>query len=540
VGEGTDSFLVAAFVSNVAFARIELVMCDLQHQRGHLSLSEFVEICSALDSSAGPDMWPHNLGSVDAKFLGRLQSVDRAISAASVECKDAAPCSKCLQATARDINARFCSVKDEDRTFDASLFQAMDYYRSDEATKKSPILSKAPLFVANVDYSGENDKLEEHSAWSITLGMSMLSQSHGSYLKFLDRPNSAALCRLKTLKLAQQVSKQIATILEDTSAFPCRCTQTLAYHLQTVLIETNNFASHNRWDIYIQSPWTAGNHALEILDLCHYYGGHLMKYRHYVGAVLYSYIVVKQLGGLESIPVLDLVCAQLAGSMFPGGKVPASNFHGSWARYVGCRLKFRKGQSARHGSATWCLAIPPHQARAAAGLNLPGYETGEHTACLTFRIKQQDYHLSADHGCPRYRNVMPRRLRSDSVVALQSENDKEVLDSIAAMASADLEGEPDGRLPIARLNLFGIFERCVKIISSLTDKMHKASKPGGKDYCICFCSEIFTAADRIMTNRRLGRLDAWKKHERKLVENLKDALKTVFGDVKEEDLLLDI
>jgi hypothetical protein len=540
VGEGTESFLVAAFMSNVAFARLGQVIRHLQNQHCQLSLSELIESCSPFDSSPEPDMRTQNSLSVDRRFLGRLKHVDRAIAAASVERTKAKPYWKSLQATAREISVEFCASKAEDRTLSASLLEAMHHYKSDEVTTANFILKSAPLCSQDIDWTTKDGRLISKSVWAATVGMSLLSQSHEAYLRSINQAGPAPSCRIRALKLAHQVSKQIATILEDMSAFPCRCTQTLAYHLQTALIETHNYASHKQWDMYIQSPWTAGNHALEILELCHYYGVHLLKYRHYVGAVLYSYTIAIQLGGLDDVPVLESICANLAGIVFPGGKAPTSNFHGSWARHVGCRLKFRKGQSGQRGSASWCMAIPPHQARAAAGLNLPGHEVGEHSTCSVFRIKQQDYHFGTGHERAGHQKIMSRRMWYDSVEALPRYHDKDMLDSIAALASADLIPEPGKIPPIVRFNLFAVFERCVKVISRLTNKMHAEQRPGSKDYCICFCSELLTAADRLVKNRRIGRIDAWKKHEHKLVEDVKDALVTVFGGVNEKDLLWDI
>jgi len=77
------------------------------------------------------------------------------------------------------------------------------------------------------------------------------------------------------------------------------------------------YASHNCWDLIFQSPWVAGNHVLEILALCNYYGHYLLKYRHYMGAILHSYNALTQFGGLDKVPLLEKICDQFCEILFP-------------------------------------------------------------------------------------------------------------------------------------------------------------------------------------------------------------------------------
>jgi hypothetical protein len=400
--------------------------------------------------------------------------------------------------------------------------------------------------------------------WSAVLGLDLLTKGYKSYHQSLIGSPKASLsfssCRINALKLAQQASSQVSAILVDKTCFPCRCTQTLAYHLQNLEADLQSYARHKCWDVYFQLPWVAGNHILEILDLCRYYGLRLFHYRHYVGAVLHSYNVLRQLGRLDEIPVLESLCEQFCGLYFPGGSRPKASFRGCWSRYVGARLKFKKGHKSRSSQDAWCMAIPAYAARKAAGLggspsddqDLVGVEAIDG---LVIKVKQQDYHLSEDlwsqvdevsasaSASARRSSKSSVRKRSSATAPTadsseqQQQHQQRLLD-LAQVANQSLAGDSNNNMPLARLNMFAVFEKCVRVVSTLSDETHSGPKEERGLNCICFASAILAGGDRIVDGRRLGRLETWKKDERQCVDRFQKAVQDVFGPgVKEEDFL---
>lgn len=314
----------------------------------------------------------------------------------------------------------------------------------------------------------------------------------------------------------------------------------MAYQLQTLEGELRGYASYKCWDLYFQSPWVVGNHVLEMLDLCHTYGRRLLNYGHYVGAVLHSYNVLKQLGGLEPIRILDQICDLFMGVLFPGGRPPTGSFRACWARYAGARLKFKKGHRGKHSQDFCTLTIPTGAAKRAAGM---GHDAKrEKSECPLFEIKHQDYHLSDEQWSSL--SIVPetpksgktRRKGSTASAKLDQARREQRFSDLAEVVQQCFSGHESNTLPVARLNLFAIFDKCIRVISRLSDETH--TKPDEKGInCICFCSAIITAADRIVDSRRLGKLETWKEHERDCVKQTNDAIRDTFAGLKEDELL---
>lgn len=397
---------------------------------------------------------------------------------------------------------------------------------------------------------------EQVQSWSAVFGLHLLNSGYRSYLQSIGSTNAISRCRLTALRLAQQASSQISVLLKDKTCWPCRCTQTLAFHLQNLEADLRAYAKHRCWDLYFQSPWVAGNHVLEILDLCHYYGMRVFNYRHYVGAVLHSYNVLQQLGGLETIPVLESLCTQFSGVFFPGGNRPKASFRASWGRYVGARLKFKKGHK-RNDRDSWCMAIPAHAARRAAGLGAKSEYDELRLDCLLFKIKQQDYYLSDEQWDNLDGTKAPSKdgrkdssgRRSSSISTSASSRNLNLnlnlsskgtpLTALAEALQGTFDQSDSTLLPMPRLNLFAVFEYCVRVVSRLSDATHTGKEERGMN-CICFASSILTAADRICDSRRLGRVETWKKDERECVNLTKEAIHDVFNGLKPAQWLWDV
>lgn len=510
---------------------------ELLEREGHLSLSGLHQMFCSL-KRPGRDDTSHSV-------LDELQRLEQSL----FHYRDGhrpliiPSCAGCLQKPADYIQSPAADGDTRPKFVEAVIDNIVHLVGS-RVAPANIVRNSTPVY-ADVGYliTGVEEKPQ---SWSPVLGLDLLISSYQSYLHSLASPNAVSKCRLGALRLAQQASSQVSRVLSDKTCFPCRCTQTLAYHLQNLESDLQSYARFKCWDMYFQAPWVAGNHMLEMLDLCYYYGLRLFNYRHYVGAVLHSYNVLQQLAGLDEVPVLESVCAQFGHLFFPGGHRPKGSFRACWSRYVGARLKFKKGHRNRNSRDSWCMAIPAHAARRAAGLGARGEQDQAKSNCLLFQIKQQDYHVGDDVWSSFERgSADPRKTStrtrggspdSDSIVPEQRLLD---LARKTDELFTDLEGDGADHLPLARLNLLAVFEKCVAVVAQLSDETHTGADEKGIN-CICFASAILTGGDRIVDGRRLGRLETWKKDERECVAQAKKVMHDVFGHVGREAWLWDV
>ncbi|KIW90412.1 uncharacterized protein Z519_09057 [Cladophialophora bantiana CBS 173.52] len=546
-GKGQISVAVASFITNVALASLRQVVNELLQHDEDFCFSDLHDICS-FDHAASPiEVGTKKLMCTNQALLGRLQQIEQTLSDLSNgPLPFGAPsCARCGLKEAQEAQAKVIKDNANSQYLSSAIIEKIvDLVHSKAATVEI-IKASTPVCLDLGDII--TDPKNNTKTWSAVLGLNLLTQSYGAFLRSLPKPQMASQGRIMALKLAHQARSQVTTVLSNKTAFPCRCPQTLGCHLQNLETNLQEYASHNCWDLVFQSPWVAGNHVLEILDLCHYYGLHLLKYRHYVGAVLHSYNVLRQLGGLEENSTLEKLCSQLRDVLFPASNPPKSNFRACWARHVGARLKFEKGHKGKSKHDNWCLAIPAHAAKAAAGFDIPNHQQKVGSGCVVFHIKHKNYHVSDDQlknlSAPlerlrQTRGEMEAKLvcKSDLPIIEPAMQNPRLLPLVLATHGVLTNGVR-GFFPMARLNLFAVFERCLRVVLLVSDKMHTDNEAEKGIACICFCTEIFIAADRIVKGRRLGKLEAWKEHERKLVEDTKEAIQTVFGGISEDELL---
>jgi hypothetical protein len=452
-------------------------------------------------------------------------------------------CPSCVQKPTDYVQSPEAEEGKSQSNFVTAIVDNIIHLVTEKAVPTSIVRNGTPVY-ADVGYLITHTTGSSQS-WSAVLGLHLLSQGYKTYIHSVPQPTLISSCRIKALRLAQQAHSQVSAILNDKTCFPCRCTQTLAYHLQNLDDDLQSFAKHKCWDLYFQSPWVAGNHALEILDLCHYYGMRLFNYRHYVGAVLHSYNVLKDLAGMEAIPILESLSDQFRDVVFPGGNCPKSSFRACWGRYVGARVKFKKGHKSRNSRDSWCMAIPPHAARRAAGLGSKSDVHEQKSTCLLFKIKQQDYHLGDEEWNVVEQTLKPtrsesikRRTRGTSSPTESANPQRQLLDLARALEHSFTQSN-ENVLPVARLNLLAVFQSCVRVVTRLSNETHTGADEKGIN-CICFASAILTGGDRIVDGRRLGRAEAWKKDERECITQACNAIRDVFGAVKPDQWLWDI
>ena len=221
-------------------------------------------------------------------------------------------------------------------------------------------------FFAGLEAVDDHTAEKRSSQLQMSFSLCILCDSYLAYLQYHPvNPRVAALhyatCILDSLTCL--LHSQPPT---SESTFPCRCPDTLAFHLEHLRNEVKQYIRTPSWTLLDQAPWLAGSQILDLIHRTSYFGFQLLHYRNFVGAVVHLYNALATSGILhEPIQILERLCTYMTSFFFPGGTGPQKNFFKAYVRFLGGRLKFHKAASHRD---SWCMAIPSHAARASSGL----------------------------------------------------------------------------------------------------------------------------------------------------------------------------
>ena len=371
-----------------------------------------------------------------------------------------------------------------------------------------------------------------------TFGLRMLLDAYKSFMLACQGLGVHPSCRLQALKLAQEALPCLSTVLEDAS-MPCRCYQTLAFHLGNLETDLKAFFQEKCFDLYFQSPWVSGSHILEMHETLFYYGLRLFSYRHYVGSVVHVYHILRELLGFRSIPLLEQLRDTFNDVLFPGGQ-PSRNFKACCVRYMGGRLKFR-ADASDHKSGSFHMAVPAHTAKATAGFGLRKEANDTRFAyckiSLFYHVKEKGYHINESiwnrtravandithaTGKDRKRHICAHHLPKQDTNSCPHQ--------LSHLQKAVLT-EFTGPFPLARVNFFKVYLSCVQIISIISDKTHDGEERGRN--CLCFADVMLQAADRYQAN--VHKLHPFGCKE--LVSTCKEAMSAVLGERSLDDFL---
>lgn len=371
-----------------------------------------------------------------------------------------------------------------------------------------------------------------------TLGLRMLLEAYKSFMLTRQGVCAPPSCRLEALKLAQEALYSVGTVLSH-SSMPCRCYQTLAFHLQNLELDLKAFLQERCFDLYFQSPWVSGSHILEMHETLCYYGLRLFSYRHYVGSIVHAYHVLRVFTAFTSIPLLEQLRTEFSDVLFPGGR-PSRNFKACYVRYMGGRLKFTSDTSD-HKSGSHHMAVPAHTAKATAGLG-PRKEANDtrFAYCkisLFYHIKEKGYHVNKSLWNHTHALAGPCVFEKDHKRHACAHNDlrQETASNSCTHQLLDLQKavltEFAGPFPIARVNFFQIYLSCVQIISIISDKTHNGEDRGRN--CLCFSDALLQAADLYKANEH--KLQPFGCKE--LVNTCKEAMSAVLEERSMDDFL---
>ena len=352
--------------------------------------------------------------------------------------------------------------------------------------------------------------------------------------------------RIDALRYTSNILKSLRSLLDahppvPDSTFPCRCNQTLAFHIEVLRIELEKFVTSRCWDLLHQSPWMAGCQMLDVMHRASYYGSKLLRYRNFVGATIHVYnaLHVADPDLLTPIPVLEAVCEELKGVFFAGGSRPQRNFYKSYVRFLGGRLRFQKGHSRQRTQDTWCMAIPGHAARESSGLGI-GINEGPKQKTelwgLLPRLARSEYTIDKDswqevcEHCGKSQQINGSSAKD--VRKRRFELDKVPCSYLLTSLESAVTDELDSCLPLIRLDVFKLYATCVTMVEKVSKFGYDGGDEGGVTIrCLCFVEHLMAAAERKVrakTERVENRI--WKKEEKLLVELIAETLNDVFGE----------
>ena len=537
-GKGEVPLVVAAFITNVAFARFEDVeqrfklICDssnpevlrskLMRLQDPPMMMNSSEDCQ--DSSANPVV--ESLQRSWHMLLGLKEKAPPT----QHECDMCSP--KPSNITLR-IGAD--SAEADDKCVHMILHNVKQHVQAkclptDIVRAGTPLYAEVGYFLTHV----ENDV----NGLRCTFGLRMLLDAYKTFMLASQETSTPPSCRLQALKLAQEALPSIGAVLADAS-MPCRCYQTLAFHLGNLELDLKAFFQEKCFDLYFQSPWVSGSHVLEMHETLFYYGLRLFSYRHYVGSVVHVYHVLRELTGFRPVPLLEQLRNTFKDVLFPGGR-PVRNFKACCLRYMGGRLRF-KSDASDHKSGSHHMAIPAHTAKASAGFGLRKEANDSRFAyckiSLFYHIKERGYHVN-ESLWSRTRALADRGVlgRDDKSHRCMHEYTRQepALNScphqFSSLQSAVLT-DFAGSFPIARVNFFKVYMSCVQIISIISDKTHGGEESGRN--CLCFLDVMLEAADRYKANEHRAQPFGCKE----LVNTCKEAMIFVLDEMSAEDFL---
>ena len=530
-GNGDVPLVVAALITNVAFATFEGVeqrlklLCDASDPG-----SLHTKLMRMQHTSVGSKGLENGLDSPVTQSINKLQQSWHLL----LHLKDSARVTKleCEACMPKPSSILLRIGPDSGEADDKCLNMILHNIKQHVQAKCVPtdiVRAGTPLY-AEIGYFLTHEE-NDVNGFRCTFGLRMLLDAYKSFMAAYQGVCTPPSCRLQALKLAQEALPSVATVLGDPS-MPCRCYQTLAFHLGNLELNLKAFLQEKCFDLYFQSPWVSGSHVLEMHETLFYYGMRLFSYRHYVGSVLHVYHVLREFTGFSPIPLLEQLRNTFNDVLYPGGR-PTRNFKACCVRYMGGRLRFRS-DATDHKSGSHHMAVPAHTAKATAGFGLRKEANDTRFAyckiSLFYHIKEKGYHVNeslwnrahalGDTCAP---GKDQKRYACVHSHPKQDVASKECPHQLHHLQKAILT-EFAGSFPIARINLFQVYMSCVRIINIVSDKTHDGEDRGRN--CLCFLDAMIQAADRCKANEH--RLQPFGCKD--LVDTCKEAMSTVLGE----------
>ncbi|KAI9705500.1 MAG: hypothetical protein M1836_006255 [Candelina mexicana] len=334
-------------------------------------------------------------------------------------------------------------------------------------------------------------------------GLRVILEGFKGHLWSLESTPNKINCRVEALRFTEEVIISVGSVLCD-STMPCRCPHTLASYLERYRNDLLAYTKESAFDLYFQSPWVAGSHMLEILDMAFYYGLRLCSYRNYVGSVLHVYNVLIKFGNLQTVPLFEGLSKVFLDVIFLG-ECPSRNFASCLMRFMGGRIRFSNAHPGRTYSAQhscgWDMEMPRAPIFEGKGLRkeISDERFKYDKFSLFYQIKEAGYTLNdglwAQVFGGRKGKKASRREKFEARRKLERvTTSHHPLHYVEQAVLKDFEGD----FPVAKINLYEVYLACANIVSRVSDDIHGVKG----DHCLCFVETLLKAADRYQAHRQ--------------------------------------
>lgn len=277
-------------------------------------------------------------------------------------------------------------------------------------------------------------------------------------------------CRIMSLRYAKDVQHAFQPVLRLTKA--CERSAAMPNGRFEFLIDFDEYLRHyateNRWDIYHQSPWTAGSTIARIhvkatligISLCHSRGS--------LGAILhlYHYMIARNILQ-EGIPVFAHLIRILKEVCFPGG-LPKENFYSHLCRFLGGKIDFaRKSIAVTYTGRRFVLAVPKELPKMLdKEIRLDPLKLS-----IFYTLHANNYDID-DHAFQKLMNGERKASRarpSDGIDPKNGPRFSTFLTELKARVSKEFEGD----FPIGKVNWFAVYAMCQKVLEVFAHHYNK-------------------------------------------------------------------
>ena len=264
-----------------------------------------------------------------------------------------------------------------------------------------------------------------------------------------------------------------------------------------------------------------------MLDIVHrvaYYGHKVLRYRNFIGAVVHIYNVLRSSEVFSNpIPILEALCEDMASFFFAGGTRPEKNLFKGYVRFLGGRLRFKKGHRGNDHRASWCMAIPGHAAKRSSGLG-DGWSKDQkgsadnscRETCDSFLVQlvNNDYNAEMDANDRRIRRSSEKHARTSSMKGLRSQPAtlstmlesvfEDLTEELKPLTSPTSSSSPNEstrpQIHPTTLDYFTLYAsalRTVETICSSDPELVASHDPpsGAPCRCLCWVEQVFADAE---------------------------------------------
>jgi hypothetical protein len=311
----------------------------------------------------------------------------------------------------------------------------------------NPLLSDRSTFLKSND---DNPSLQ------LVFGVHLLLEVFKSFI-WKNEAATTTNCRLQALHFAKEVKELVQMPMLPT------CDSMVDILRAVDATRLDEYLVEKRFDLYFQSPWTAGHHMCEILHHSIDAGLRLCNSEGHVGAVLHIYNALRQLRFIPAVPLLDDLCEVFKREIFLGS-LPTANFSSNFRRFLGGTSQLDAGPTsvnARHGRRVIGLPATFPTARDYAKRLMPSEMS------LFYELHNQRFTRTMDFWSRLYKGKP-----ASSLSKAQRDDITEDLNTIGytgllTKMKSEVLREFTGKVPVASIQYHAIFALCLQILTEM-------------------------------------------------------------------------